>query len=231
MSSTHGIDEPGAPLLFASGAPGLVVTDVDSTLIGQEVIEELAEAAGTRAEVAAVTARAMNGEIDFERSLRERVATLRGVPASVFAEVLARITPTPGARDLIRAVHAAGGSFGVVSGGFEEVVAPLAASLGIDFYAANRLEVEGGVLTGRVTGRIVTSQVKVECLREWASSLGVPLERTVAIGDGANDVPMMNEAGVGIAFCAKPAVRERVAIQLNVPDLSLAIAPLGLCRT
>jgi len=231
VSSTHRIDEPGAPLLFASGAPGLVVTDVDSTLIGQEVIEELAEAAGTRAEVAAVTARAMNGEIDFERSLRERVATLRGVPASVFAEVLARITPTPGARDLIRAVHAAGGSFGVVSGGFEEVIVPLATSLGIDFYAANRLEVEGGVLTGRVTGRIVTSQVKVECLREWASSLGVPLERTVAIGDGANDVPMMNEAGVGIAFCAKPAVREQVAIQLNVPDLSLAIAPLGLCRT
>jgi len=108
------------------------------------------------------------------------------------------------------------------------VVAPLAASLGIDFYAANRLEVEGGFLTGRVLGRIVTSQVKVDCLRSWASSLGVPRERTVAIGDGANDVPMMHEAGVGIAFCAKPAVRERVAVQLNTPDLSLAIAPLGL---
>ena len=228
MSSPHHLDEPGASLLFASGAPGLVVTDVDSTLITQEVIEELAEAAGTREQVAAVTARAMNGELDFAESLRERVATLRGVPHSVFADVLARITPTKGARELIDAVHAAGGHFGVVSGGFEEVVAPLAASLGIDFYAANRLEVVDGYLTGRVLGRIVTSQVKVECLREWASSLGVPMERTVAIGDGANDIPMMHEAGVGIAFCAKPAVREQVSVQLNIADLSLAIAPLGL---
>ena len=219
MSFTHRLDEPGAPLLVASGAPGLVVTDVDSTLIGQEVIEELAEAAGTRQRVAEITSRAMNGELDFAESLRERVATLAGVPASVFADVLASITPTPGARELIDAVHAAGGRFGVVSG---------AASLGIDYYAANRLEVVDGALTGRVLGRIVTSQVKVECLRQWASSLGVPLERTVAIGDGANDIPMMNEAGVGIAFCAKPAVREQVAVQLNVPDLSLAIAPLGL---
>ena len=226
---THHLDEPGAPLLFASGAPGLVVTDVDSTLITQEVIEELAEVAGTRERVAEITSRAMNGELDFAESLRERVATLRGVPDSVFGDVLATITTTKGARALIDAVHAAGGHF-VVSGGFEEVVAPLAASLGIDFYAANRLEVEDGVLTGRVLGRIVTSQVKVECLREWASSLGVSMARTVAIGDGANDIPMMDEAGVGIAFCAKPAVRERVSVQLNVPDLSLAITPLGLSR-
>ena len=115
-----------------------------------------------------------------------------------------------------------------MSGGFEEVVAPLAASLGIDFYAANYLEVVDGVLTGRVLGRIVTSQVKVDCLRSWASALNLPLERTVAIGDGANDIPMMYEAGVGIAFCAKPAVRDQVSIQLNTPDLSLAITPLGL---
>lgn len=222
------LDEPGAPLLCVSGAPGLVVTDVDSTLISQEVIEELAEAAGTRERVAEITSRAMNGELDFAQSLRERVVTLAGVPESVFGDVLTSITPTKGARELIEATHRAGGHFGVVSGGFEEVVAPLAASLGIDFYAANRLEVEGGFLTGRVLGRIVTSQVKVDCLRSWASSLGVPRERTVAIGDGANDVPMMHEAGVGIAFCAKPAVRERVAVQLNTPDLSLAIAPLGL---
>ena len=224
---THRLDEPGAPLLCASGAPGLVVTDVDSTLISQEVIEELAEAAGTRARVAEITSRAMNGELDFAESLRERVATLAGVPESVFGDVLAAITPTKGARELIDAVHRAGGKFGIVSGGFEEVVAPLAASLGIDFYA-NRLEVAGGMLTGRVLGRIVTSQVKVECLRSWASSFGIPLERTVAIGDGANDIPMMHEAGVGIAFCAKPAVREQVSVQLNTPDLSLAIAPLGL---
>ena len=209
---THHLDEPGAPLLFASGAPGLVVTDVDSTLITQEVIEELAEVAGTRERVAEITSRAMNGELDFAESLRERVATLRGVPDSVFGDVLATITTTKGARALIDAVHAAGGHFGV------------------DFHAANRLEVEDGVLTGRVLGRIVTSQVKVECLREWASSLGVSMARTVAIGDGANDIPMMDEAGVGIAFCAKPAVREQVSVQLNVPDLSLAITPLGLSR-
>ena len=222
------LDEPGAPLLCVSGAPGLVVTDVDSTLISQEVIEELAEAAGTRERVAEITSRAMNGELDFAQSLRERVATLAGVPESVFGDVLTSITPTKGARELIEATHRAGGHFGVVSGGFEEVVAPLAASLGIDFYAANRLEVEGGFLTGRVLGRIVTAQLKVDSQRSWASSPGVPLDRTVAIGDGANDVPMMREAGVGIAFCAKPAVREQVAVQLNTPDLSLAIAPLGL---
>ena len=227
---THRLDEPGAPLLCASGVPGLVVTDVDSTLISQEVIEELAGAAGTRERVAEITSRAMNGELDFAESLRERVATLAGVPESVFGDVLSAITPTKGARELIDAVHRAGGRFGIVSGGFEEVVAPLAASLDIDFYAANRLEVVGGVLTGRVLGRIVTSHVKVDCLRSWASSLGVPLERTVAIGDGANDVPMMHEAGVGIAFCAKPAVREQVSVQLNTPDLSLAIAPLGLAE-
>ena len=228
MSVTRLLDEPGVPLLSRSGAPGLVVTDVDSTLITQEVIEELADAAGTRERVAEITARAMNGELDFAQSLRKRVATLAGVPTTVFTQVLAQITPTPGARELINAVHGAGGKFGVVSGGFEEVVAPLAASLGIDFYAANRLEAIDGVLTCRVLGRIVTAQVKVECLRQWASSLGVPRERTVAIGDGANDIPMMNEAGVGIAFCAKPAVREQVGVQLNVPDLSLTIAPLGM---
>ena len=222
------LDEPGAPLLFPSGAPGLVVTDVDSTLISQEVIEELAEAAGTREQVAEITSRAMNGELDFAQSLRERVATLAGVTESVFGDVLTSITPTEGARELIEAVHRCGGKFGIVSGGFEEVVAPLAASLGIDFYAANYLEVVDGVLTGRVLGRIVTSQVKVDCLRSWASALNLPLERTVAIGDGANDIPMMYEAGVGIAFCAKPAVRDQVSIQLNTPDLSLAITPLGL---
>ena len=226
MSSTHRIDEPGA-LLFASGAPGLVVTDVDSTLISQEVIEELAEAAGTRQRVAEITSRAMNGELDFAESLRERVATLAGVSASVFADVLTSITPTPGARELIDAVHAAGGRFGVVSGGFEEVVAPLAASLGIDYYAANRLEVVEGRLTGRVLGRIVDRQEKVRCLLTWAQQDGVPMERTIAVGDGANDLGMLEAAGLGVAFCAKPVVVEQADAAIHVRDLRAVLQLIG----
>ena len=219
---------PGLPQFFADGGPGLVVTDVDSTLIEQEVIEELAAEAGAREAVARITARAMNGELDFAHSLRERVAALAGLPVSVCARVAERVTVTRGARELIGAVHRAGGRFGVVSGGFVEVVEPLARSLGIDFHAANRLEASDGVLTGRVVGRIVTAEVKTACLRQWAAQCSVPLSRTVAIGDGANDVPMMREAGVGIAFCAKPAVRRLVAHQLNEPRLDALIAPLGL---
>ena len=224
---THRLDEPGAPLLCASGAPGLVVTDVDSTLISQEVIEELAEAAGTRQRVAEITSRAMNGELDFAESLRERVATLAGVSASVFADVLASITPTPGARELIDAVHAAGGRFGVVSGGFEEVVAPLAASLGIDYYAANRLEVVEGRLTGRVLGRIVDRQEKVRCLIAWAQQDGVPMERTIAVGDGANDLGMLEAAGLGVAFCAKPVVVEQADAAIHVRDLRAVLQLIG----
>ena len=219
---------PGLPQFFADGGPGLVVTDVDSTLIEQEVIEELAAEAGAREAVARITARAMNGEIDFARSLRERVAALAGLPLSVCAHVAERVTVTRGARELIGAVHRAGGRFGVVSGGFVEVVEPLARSLGIDFHAANRLEASDGVLTGRVAGPVVTADVKTACLRRWAAQCSVPLSRTVAIGDGANDVPMMREAGVGIAFCAKPAVRRLVAHQLDEPRLDALIAPLGL---
>lgn len=219
---------PGLPQSFVDGGPGLVVTDVDSTLIEQEVIEELAAAAGAREAVARITARAMNGELDFAHSLRQRVAALTGLPLSVCARVAERVTVTRGARELIDAVHRAGGRFGVVSGGFAEVVEPLARSLGIDFQAANRLEASDGVLTGRVAGRIVTAEVKTACLRQWAAQCSVPLSRTVAIGDGANDVPMMREAGVGIAFCAKPAVRRLVAHQLNEPRLDALIAPLGL---
>lgn len=212
----------------SSPHPLLIVTDVDSTLIAEEVIEELAERAGTRGLVAQVTARAMNGEIDFAQSLRERVATLRGVSRSVFAEVLDEIHPTPGAAELIRALHDKGGVFGVVSGGFEEVVAPLCARLGIDRFLANRLEVEGGVLTGRVLGEIVTAEAKVAALRRWAGDRGIDMSRTVAIGDGANDVPMMRAAGLGIAFCAKPAVREAMEHSLDIRRLDVLIGPLGL---
>ena len=216
------------PPALVDAPPALVVTDVDSTLITQEVIEELAEAAGTRERVAAVTARAMNGEIDFEESLRERVATLEGVPAAVFADVLARIRPTPGAQRLVDAVHAAGGHFGVVSGGFEEVVGPLCARMGIDHHVANHLEVRDSHLTGRVLGEVVTAAVKVRQLEAWCDLHGVGPGRSVAVGDGANDVPMMRAAGLGIAFCAKPAVRAAVPDALSLPRLDLVAAVLGL---
>lgn len=207
--------------------PGLLVMDADSTLIEQEVIELIAERAGTREQVAAVTARAMRGELDFADSLRERVATLRGVPESVFAQVLAEVRPTTGAVELIGALHARGCRVGVVSGGFEEVVVPLARRLGLDHVAANRLEVEGGALTGRVRGRIVDGREKVRRLREWARADGVPLERTVVVGDGANDLGMIAAAGLGVAFCAKPAVVAAAPAAVHVRDLRAVLELLG----
>ena len=224
MSSTS--PAPAAPVSRAltdgplvTEGPGLLVMDVDSTLIEQEVIELIAERAGTREQVAEVTARAMRGELDFAASLRERVATLAGVRESVFANVLAEVRPTRGAAELIEALHARGFRVGVVSGGFEEVVVPLAERLGIDHVAANRLETDNGVLTGRVLGRIVDRQEKVRCLRTWAERDGVPMERTIAVGDGANDLGMLAAAGLGVAFCAKPVVVEQADAAVHVRDL------------
>ena len=201
--------------------------DVDSTLIEQEVIELIAQRAGTRELVAEVTARAMRGELDFAASLRERVATLAGVAQEVFAEVLAEVRPTEGAAELIEALHARGCRVGVVSGGFEEVVVPLAERLGIDHVAANRLEVAGGCLTGRVLGRIVDRQEKVRCLRTWAQQDGVPMERTIAVGDGANDLGMLEAAGLGVAFCAKPVVAEQADAAIHVRDLRAVLQLIG----
>lgn len=204
---------------LVSEGPGLLVMDVDSTLIEQEVIELIAEHAGTREQVAEITARAMRGELDFTASLRERVATLTGVPESVFADVLAEVRPTAGAAELIEALHAGGCRVGVVSGGFEEVVTPLARRMGIDHMASNRLEVDGGALTGRVLGRIVDRREKVRCLHRWAEQDGVPMERTIAVGDGANDLGMLAAAGLGVAFCAKPVVVEQADAAVHVRDL------------
>lgn len=197
--------------------------DVDSTLIDQEVIELLAEHAGAREQVAEVTARAMRGELDFAASLRERVAALAGVPRRVLTQVRDEVRLTPGARDLIDSLHARGCRVGVVSGGFEEVVAPMARRLGIDHVAANRLEVSGGVLTGRVLGRVVDREEKVRRLRTWAEGDGVPMERTVAVGDGANDLGMITTAGLGVAFCAKPIVVERADAAVHVRDLTAVL--------
>lgn len=200
----------------------LVVLDCDSTTIQDEVIELLADAAGSRAEVAAVTERAMRGELDFAESLRERVATLAGTPETVFADAYARVRPTRGIRELVAAVHARGGSVGVVSGGFHEVLDPLAADLGIDLWRANRLEVVDGALSGRTVGPIVDAAAKAAALREWAAETGIPLSATIAIGDGANDLEMMAIAAIGVAFNGKPVVRERADVSI-ADDLALAI--------
>ena len=206
----------------------LVVLDVDSTLIEDEVIELLADHAGVRAEVADITERAMRGELDFAASLLERVATLESLPVRVLDEVRGRIRLTTGARELIESVHAAGGLVAVVSGGFHEVLDPLAASLGLDHWRANRLEIVDGRLTGGVTGPIIDAEAKAAALREWASAAGIPRSRTVAIGDGANDLGMMAEAGLSIAFDAKPAVRAAADLALPTRDLAVVLGVLGL---
>jgi phosphoserine phosphatase len=206
----------------------LVVFDVDSTLIEDEVIELLADVAGKRAQVAEVTERAMRGELDFAESLRERVAVLAGLPESVFADVYARITPTKGVQELIDAVHAAGGLVGAVSGGFTQVLTPLAAKLGLDFARANDLEIKDGKLTGKVDGRIVDRAVKAESLLEWAAASGIETRHTVAVGDGANDLDMLATAGLGVAFNAKPLVRQTAQIVIDRQDLRELIPVLGL---
>jgi phosphoserine phosphatase len=209
--------------------PGfLVVLDVDSTLIENEVIELLASAAGSLTEVAEITFRAMNGELDFERSLRERVATLAGLDEAVFARVAADIRVTTGVREMIEGVHAAGGKVAVVSGGFHELVDDLAWELGLDYWRANRLEVLDGRLSGRLTGPIIDAAAKAATLREWASDAGVPMRQTIAVGDGANDLPMMAAAGLSVGFDAKAPVRDEADLVMDRRDLSQLLPLLAL---
>ena len=206
----------------------LVVLDVDSTLIENEVIELLAEAAGSGAAVAEITARAMNGQVDFEESLRERVATLAGLPESVFGDVGQLVRVTQGVPAMIAGVRAAGGRVAVVSGGFHEIIDPVAAELGLDYWRANRLEVVDGVLTGGLVGPIIDGQSKADTLTEWAADCGLPLSRTVAVGDGANDLPMMAITGLAVGFDAKAPVRDEADVLMDVRDLSQLLALLGL---
>lgn len=208
----------------------LVVFDVDSTLIEGEVIELLADVAGKRAEVAAVTERAMAGELDFAQSLIERVKALAGLPVSVFEDVFNRIRITQGAKELIDAIHQAGGRVGAVSGGFNQVLAPLAEKLTLDFARANELEVIDGVLTGKVVGKIIDRAEKKNALLEWASLAGFENAQTIAVGDGANDLEMMQAAGLSVAFNAKQIVRDQADIVIAKQDLSQLGEALGLIR-
>jgi phosphoserine phosphatase len=215
---------------LARRAKRLIVFDVDSTLIQGEVIEMLAERAGALAAVAEVTEAAMRGELDFAESLHKRVATLAGLPAEVLDEVADQIELTPGARTTIRTLRRLGFHCGIVSGGFRQVIEPLAHDLMMDFVAANELEIVDGKLTGRVVGTVIDRPGKAKALRDFAQQAGVPMEQTVAVGDGANDIDMLAAAGLGVAFNAKPALREVADASLSHPYLDTVLFILGVTR-
>ncbi|QZY27624.1 phosphoserine phosphatase SerB [Nocardioides coralli] len=208
----------------------LVVLDVDSTLVQGEVIEMLAERAGQAREVARVTESAMAGEVDFEESLRERVALLKGLPASALDDVYDALVLAPGARTMVRTLRRLGYRFALVSGGFSQITDRLAESLGVHYARANELEVVDGRLTGRIVGDVVDRAGKAVALREFAEAVGVPVETVIAIGDGANDLDMLNAAGLGIAYNAKPVVREAADTSVNVPYLDAIMYLLGISR-
>jgi phosphoserine phosphatase len=206
----------------------LIVMDMDSTLIQQEVIDEIADACQVKDKVSAITARAMNGELDFDQSLRERVRLLAGTPQSALADVLARIQLTPGAEELVRVLKRLGYRTAVISGGFIEVVEPIRARLGLDYAFANRLEIKDGVLTGEVVGTIINRQRKAELLESIAKQERIELDQVIAVGDGANDLDMLQRAGLGIAFNAKRTVQEQAAAAINQTSLTAILYLLGL---
>ena len=208
----------------------LVVIDVDSTLIQNEVIDLIAEHAGVGEQVAQITAQAMAGDLDFVAALRARVALLKGLPVSVLDEVRTRLKLTPGARTLCRTLNTLGYRVCLVSGGFAEVIIPLADELGIDDVRANHLGVRDGYLTGEVVGVIVDRQGKKAALEEFAAKYEIPMRRTIAIGDGANDVSMLEAAGLGVSFNGKAAAREAADAALSVPYLDSVLYLLGITR-
>lgn len=209
---------------------GLLVMDVDGTLIRQEGIDLLAQEAGAGEKVAEITAQAMNGELDFSASLEARVALLKGLEISAFQKILKQIEITQGAEGLITELHQRGYKVALVSGGFHEVIDPIARSLGIDLVRANRLQTFDGRLTGKVLGEIVTPERKKDSLLTWAKENHVPRSQTIAMGDGANDLPMIETAGIGIAFMAKPIVAERAPYRIQTRDLSLVLEILDQHR-
>ena len=230
VAARQGVDIAVERYSLERRAKRLIVFDVDSTLVQGEVIEMLADRVGAGAEVAAITEAAMRGELDFADSLRKRVATLAGLPAQVLDEVAEELQLTPGARTTIRTLRRLGFHCGVVSGGFRRIIEPLAHDLMLDFVAANDLEIVDGVLTGRVLGPIIDRAGKAKALRDFAEQVGVPMEQTVAVGDGANDIDMLTAAGLGVAFNAKPAVREVADASLSHPYLDTVLFILGVTR-
>ena len=229
-SATLGVDVAVQRGGLHRRAMRLVVMDVDSTLLTGEVIDELAERAGCATQVAELTAAAMRGEIDFETALRQRVALLEGLDASVLVDLRHHLTLAPGARTLVRTLNRLGYRCGVVSGGFTQVTGWLTDELGLDYAAANTLEIVGGKLTGRLTGELIDRAGKERMLRQFAEQAGIPLSQTVAVGDGANDLDMIAAAGLGIAFNAKPAVRSAADASLSVPHLDAILYLLGISR-
>ena len=208
-----------------SQVKGLCVMDVDGTLILEEVIYLLGREAGCEEEISQITSQAMRGEIDFESSLRKRVSFLEGLPVSVFEKVFKSIQLTPNAQKFISILQKNGILVGLVSGGFTPIVETLVKSLGIAYFSANQLEVKDGLLTGKLVGQIISPQVKKETLEQWRKELQLPRERTVAIGDGANDLLMLKSAGLGIAFCAKEVLKKEMPNHVDKRDF-LEVLPL-----
>lgn len=229
-SAATGLDVAVQRMALTRRGTHLVVMDVDSTLIRDEVIELIARHAGCEDEVRDITAAAMRGELDFTASLSRRVALFRGVPAERLEDVKNDVRLTPGARTLCRTLKRLGYRIAVVSGGFTQVVEPLAEQLGIDYVAANELEIADGVLTGRVVGPVIDRQAKADALQRFAEDSGIPVEQTVAIGDGANDIEMITLAGLGIAFNAKPALAAEADTTVRVPYLDAVLHVLGITR-
>jgi phosphoserine phosphatase len=201
--------------------------DVDSTLIQQEVIDLLADYAGVMPEVKEITEQAMSGKLDFKQSLAKRVGLLEGLSEEIFQWLKPQIQLTPGVQELILAVHELGGKIGAVSGGFSQVLEPLAKEIGLDYWMANSLEVRGGKLTGNLVGPVIDAEAKATALKSWASDSGIPLEQTIAIGDGANDIQMLECAGYAVAFRPKPVLKQYADLVIEENSLISLIKKLG----